>query len=194
SIVTSDLNYLRLFPGHEPGLVHLGLLDLAEGADPEVVRARLDAMLPGDVEILSRNAFVEREVAYWNNSTSIGYIFGFGVIVGLLVGSIIVYQILFADVSDHLQEYATLKAMGYSNFYLFGLVFQEAVMMAFLGFLPGLALTLLLYRTAGDATQLPLEMTGARAAIVLTLTVAMCTISGAIAARKVRTLDPADIF
>ena len=67
-------------------------------------------------------------------------------------------------------------------------------MMAFLGFLPGLALTLLLYRTAGDATQLPLEMTGARAAIVLTLTVAMCTISGAIAARKVRTLDPADIF
>ena len=110
------------------------------------------------------------------------------------MGSIIVYQILFADVSDHLQEYATLKAMGYSNRYLFGLVFQEAVMMAFLGFLPGMALTLFLYQTAGSATQLPLEMTWARAIVVLSLTVAMCTVSGVIAARKVRTLDPADIF
>ena len=194
SIVTSDLNYLRLFPGHEPGLVHLGLLDLADGADVEAVRDRLESVLPGDVQVLSREAFVQREVDYWNSSTPIGYIFSFGVIVGLLVGSIIVYQILFADVSDHLQEYATLKAMGYSNLFLFGLVFQEAVMMAFLGFLPGLALTLLLYQTAGAATQLPLEMTGARAVVVLSLTVAMCTISGAIAARKVRTLDPADIF
>ena len=194
SIITSDLNYLRIFPDHEPGLVHLGLLQLAEGADAEAVQKRIDAMLPGDVEVLTREAFIKREVDYWNQGTPIGYVFSFGVIVGLFVGSIIVYQILFADVSDHLQEYATLKAMGYSNGYLFSLVFQEAILMAILGFIPGLGLTMVLYNVAGNATQLPMEMTIPRALVVLVLTLVMCMISGTIAMRKLRTLDPADIY
>ena len=194
SLVTSDLNFLRIFPNRPPGLINLGLISLLPGSDPSKIRAELEAQLPQDVEILTRDQFVQREIDYWNQSTPIGYIFSFGVIVGLFVGSIIVYQILFADVSDHLQEYATLKAMGYSNGYLFGLVFQEAVLMAVLGFIPGYFITLGLYGVAGDATQLPLEMTASRAIMVLLLTVAMCMISGSIAMRKIRTLDPADIY
>ena len=194
SLVTSDLNFLRIFPNRPPGLINLGLISLLPGSDPSKIRAELEAQLPQDVEILTRDQFVQREIDYWNQSTPIGYIFSFGVIVGLFVGSIIVYQILFADVSDHLQEYATLKAMGYSNGYLFGLVFQEAVLMAVLGFIPGYFITLGLYGVAGDATQLPLAMTASRAIMVLLLTVAMCMISGSIAMRKIRTLDPADIY
>ena len=194
SLVTSDLNFLRIFPNRPPGLINLGLISLLPGSDPSKIRAELEAQLPQDVEIMTRDQFVQREIDYWNQSTPIGYIFSFGVIVGLFVGSIIVYQILFADVSDHLQEYATLKAMGYSNGYLFGLVFQEAVLMAVLGFIPGYFITLGLYGVAGDATQLPLEMTASRAIMVLLLTVAMCMISGSIAMRKIRTLDPADIY
>ena len=194
SLVTSDLNFLRIFPNRPPGLINLGLISLLPGSDPSKIRAELEAQLPQDVEIVTRDQFVQREIDYWNQSTPIGYIFSFGVIVGLFVGSIIVYQILFADVSDHLQEYATLKAMGYSNGYLFGLVFQEAVLMAVLGFIPGYFITLGLYGVAGDATQLPLEMTASRAIMVLLLTVAMCMISGSIAMRKIRTLDPADIY
>jgi putative ABC transport system permease protein len=194
SLVTSDLNFLRIFPNRPPGLINLGLISLLPGSDPSKIRTELEAQLPQDVEIMTRDQFVQREIDYWNQSTPIGYIFSFGVIVGLFVGSIIVYQILFADVSDHLQEYATLKAMGYSNGYLFGLVFQEAVLMAVLGFIPGYFITLGLYGVAGDATQLPLEMTASRAIMVLLLTVAMCMISGSIAMRKIRTLDPADIY
>ena len=194
SLVTSDLNFLRIFPNRPPGLINLGLISLLPGSDPSKIRTELEAQLPQDVEILTRDQFVQREIDYWNQSTPIGYIFSFGVIVGLFVGSIIVYQILFADVSDHLQEYATLKAMGYSNGYLFGLVFQEAVLMAVLGFIPGYFITLGLYGVAGDATQLPLTMTASRAIMVLLLTVAMCMISGSIAMRKIRTLDPADIY
>lgn len=194
SLVTSDLNFLRIFPNRPPGLINLGLISLLPGSDPSKIRAELEAELPQDVEIMTRDQFVQREIDYWNQSTPIGYIFSFGVIVGLFVGSIIVYQILFADVSDHLQEYATLKAMGYSNGYLFGLVFQEAVLMAVLGFIPGYFITLGLYGVAGDATQLPLAMTASRAIMVLLLTVAMCMISGSIAMRKIRTLDPADIY
>ena len=194
SIVTSDLNFMRIFPSQPPGLINIGLVNLEPGANLDQVRAEIEASLPRDVEVLTRDQFVQREIDYWNQSTPIGYIFSFGVVVGLFVGSIIVYQILFADVSDHLQEYATLKAMGYSNGYLFSLVFQEAVLMAVLGFIPGFLLTLGLYSVAGDATALPMEMTTSRALMVLLLTVAMCMISGSIAMRKIRTLDPADIY
>src|SRR5216117_2012968 len=102
-------------------------------------------------------------------TTPIGYVFSFGVVMGLVVGAIIVYQILFADVSDHLAEYATLKAMGYPNSYLFGVVFQEAIILAALGYVPGIAITLALYRVAGDATKLPMQMTAPLAASVLGL-------------------------
>ena len=144
--------------------------------------------------VLTRAEYIDREQAYWDTSTPIGYVFTFGVIMGFVVGAIIVYQILFADVSDHLAEYATLKAMGYPNSYLFGVVFQEAVILAVLGYLPGLLISLGLYRLAGDATQLPMQMTLPLAGSVVLLAIIMCCVSGGIALRKIRSADPAEIF
>ena len=135
--------------------------------------------MPNDVLVLTRDEYIHREQTYWDTSTPIGYVFTFGVIMGFVVGAIIVYQILFADVSDHLAEYATLKAMGYPNRYLFGVVFQEAVILAVLGYLPGLLISMGLYRVAGDATQLPLQMTMPLAVFVIVLAVVMCCVSGA---------------
>jgi putative ABC transport system permease protein len=194
SIVTSDLNFRRVFPHREAGRIDLGLVHLEPGRDPEALRETIAASIPGDVEILTREAYVEREVDYWNRNTPIGYVFSFGVIIGLTVGGIIVYQILFADVSDHLEEYATLKAMGYTDAYLFSVVLQEAAILAVLGFIPGLAVSLLLYRAAGEATRLPLEMSLQLGALVLLLTMLMCAVSGVIALRKIRSADPAEIF
>ena len=194
SIATSDLNFLRIFPGRERGLINIGLVKLEPGADLHAVRDAIASELSNEVEVLTRAEFIAREIDYWNTNTPIGYVFSFGVIIGLMVGSIIVYQILFSDVSDHLQEYATLKAMGYTNAFLFGVVLQEAVILAALGFIPGLLVCLGLYRLAGDATQLPLTMTLERGIFVMLLTVAMCCVSGAIALRKIRSADPAEVF
>jgi putative ABC transport system permease protein len=194
SLVTSDLNFLRLFPMRSAGEIDVGLLRLDPHANPVAVRDALRAKLPRDVEVLTRDDFVTREVDYWTRATPIGYVFGFGVVMGLVVGGIIVYQILFADVSEHLREYATLKAIGYTDTYLFGVVLQEALWLALLGFGPGIGVSLLLYRSAGEATRLPLEMTPALALGVLALTAAMCAVAGAIALRKVRQADPADVF
>jgi putative ABC transport system permease protein len=113
---------------------------------------------------------------------------------GLVVGAIIVYQILFADVQQHLQEYATLKAIGYTNRYLFGVVLQEAFILALLGYVPGFLLCVFIYAQAGAATRLPLVMTPERAGLVAALTIGMCCFSGAIALRKVRRVDPAEVF
>lgn len=194
SIITSDLNFRRIFPQREAGRIDLGLIHLEPGRDPEALRETITVRIPGDVEVLTREAYVQREVDYWNRNTPIGYVFSFGVIIGLTVGGIIVYQILFADVSDHLEEYATLKAMGYTNGYLAWVVLQEAAILAVLGFIPGLAVSALLYGAAGEATRLPLEMSLQTGALVLVLTISMCALSGVIALRKIRSADPAEIF
>jgi len=194
SLVTSDLNFMRLFPGHSEARIHLGLIQLEPGADADQLRDVLDAALEDDVLVLTRAQWMEREVAFWSSTTPTGFVFGFGAIMGLVVGSVIVYQILFADVSQHLREYATLKAMGYSNHYLSGIVLQEAAWLAALGYLPGIAVTLGLYRVTAQATRLPLELTPALALGVLVLTAGMCGCAGVIALRKVRSADPAEVF
>jgi putative ABC transport system permease protein len=194
SVITSDANFLRIFPRRERGLIDYGLIRLESGTDAsaaaEAVRSRLDP----DVAVLTRQQFIEREQTYWRNTTPIGAVFTLGVVIGILVGAIIVYQILFADVSDHMVEYATLKAMGYSNGYLSRVVLEESLILAGLGFIPGLAISWWLYGIAGNATRLPMIMTPERVGGVLLLTVAMCTVSALIALRKVRAADPADIF
>jgi len=194
TVITSETNFLRLFPNRQRGLIEIGLVRVEPGESPDRVRDAIRAALPADVEVLTRAAFANKEIAYWDSSTPIGYIFSFGVLVAMVVGGIIVYQILFADVNDHLPEYATLKAMGYSNGFLAGVVIQQAVILAALGFLPGVAMSIALYRVSGEATRLPLEMTLARALFVLGLTVTMCTIAALMALRKVRSADPAEVF
>jgi putative ABC transport system permease protein len=194
TLITSDLNFLRLVPNREKGLIDIGVIKLRPKVDPESMRATLAAYLPHDVEVLTKRAFMEREKNYWATTTPIGFVFTFGAIIGLVVGLVIVYQILFADISDHLAEYATLKAIGYTNGYLFSVVFQEATILAVLGYLPGFLISLWLYHIAEDATLLPMRMNLGLELTVLALTIAMCCASGAIALRKVRSADPADVF
>ena len=194
SLMTSDDNWLRLFPDRSRNDIQLGLIKLKPGSDADQVRDRLKVALPKDVLVLTKADFVAREKAYWNRATPIGYVFAFGAIMGFVVGAIIVYQILFADVSEHLHEYATLRAMGYPNRFVAGIVLQQAAILGVLGYLPGLALSHFLYQRAAAATFLPLHVTFERAATVFVLTLGMCAISGLLAVRKVRKLDPAEVF
>jgi putative ABC transport system permease protein len=194
TLVTSDLNFLRVFPFRAPGVIDLGLIQLGPGADLNLVRAGLERTLERDVLVMTRAEFIEREARYWSSTTPIGYVFGFGAIMGLIVGAVIVYQILFADVSQHLREYATLKAMGYSNRFLSSVVLQEAMFLSLLGYAPGTLATLALYRVTEDATRLPLELGSGRALAVLGLTLAMCGGAALMALRKVRSADPAEVF
>ena len=194
NLITSDLNFLRLFPMKEEGLIQVGVIQLNAGVDPDGMRNQLAAALPNDVEVLTKARLMQREIAYWSSATPIGFIFAFGAIMGFVVGMVIVYQILFADVSEHLAEYATLKAMGYADRYLFFVVLYEAVVLAVLGYIPGLAVSFQLYRLTNQATHLPMNLNLEAGASVLGLTIVMCGISGLIAVRKVRSADPAEIF
>jgi putative ABC transport system permease protein len=194
TVITSDVNFLRMLPRRPSGLIDIGLVRLAPGAEVEPVRQALDAYLPADVEVLTKRAYIDREMAYWGQTTPIGFVFAFGAIMGIVVGIVVVYQILFADVSEHLAEYATLKAIGYRNHDLAMIVLQEATILALLGFVPGWLLSTWLYGVTQRATFLPLSMEPDLFATVLVMTVAMCCVSGILALRKVRAADPAEVF
>jgi len=194
SIMTSVDNWLRLFPNRSRNSIELGLIRLKPGADAEAARDRLRNYLPKDVLVMTKADFVQREKNYWNTATPIGYIFAFGAIMGFVVGAIIVYQILFADVSEHLNEYATLRALGYPNRFISGIVIQQAIILGVLGFFPGVFAVYWLSAKATAATHLPLYITQDRALFVFLLTLSMCAISALLAVRKVRRLDPADVF
>lgn len=196
TLITSDQNFLRVFPRQEPGAVNLALIQLQPGYDPKQVATALKSHLAdkNDVKVLTKEEFIEFEKNYWQTNTAIGFIFSLGVTMGFLVGVIIVYQVLSTDVNAHMKEYATFKAMGYRNAYLLGVVFEEAIIMAVLGFLPGVTVSFGLYAMTRNATNLPVIMTLARAIQVQVLTIIMCMISGAIATRKVQSADPADMF
>jgi len=194
NVITSDSTFLQLFRDRKPELIEVGLITLKQGTDLEKVRSELIAGLPNDVKVLTTEGFAQIEKEYWANGTGIGFIFGLGVGVGFIVGIVIVYQILYADVSDHLPEYATLKAMGYTDRYLLGVLIQEALLLAILGYIPGLILSFGLYQLAYAATLLPIVMTIERSISVFILTIVMCSASGAVAMRKLRSADPADVF
>jgi putative ABC transport system permease protein len=194
NIILSDLSFLRLYPNRKLGEIELGLIQLQPHANAQAIAQKIQSILPKDVRVLTHQGFVDFEKNYWKTSTAIGFIFTLGVGMGFIVGTVIVYQILYSDVSDHLSEYATLKAMGYKSFYLEAVVLQEAIILSILGFIPGFALSLGLYDLTKSTTFLPIAMTPVRAFIVFMLTIVMCSFSGLVAMRRLRNADPADIF
>ncbi|MGQ4648467.1 ABC transporter permease DevC [Lyngbya aestuarii] len=193
-LITSDQNFLLLFPRREAGSVSLGLIEVKPGYEPAQVATVLKSHLPDDVRVLTHEEYIEFEMAFWTKESPIGFIFGIGTAMAFVVGIVLVYQVLSTDVNAHLREYATFKAMGYRNRYLLLIVFEEALILAFLGFIPGLILPIGIYQLAAKATALPIAMTVSRALLVFILTLIMCFISGAIATRKLQSADPADMF
>jgi putative ABC transport system permease protein len=193
NVITSDSTFLNLFPERKPGNIDVGLISLKPGTNIKLVQAEIAAGMP-DLRVLTIEQFAAVEKNYWESQGAIGFIFGLGVIVGFIVGIVIVYQILHTEVSDRLPEYATLKAMGYNDRYLFSVVLQQALILAFLGFLPGMGVSIGLYQVAQSATLLPIVMKVDRAIFVLILTILMCVGSGTIAIRKLQSADPADLF
>jgi putative ABC transport system permease protein len=195
-IVLSEDGFRRLQPAWPSDHVSLGLIRLGEGADPAAVVGELRQRLAAhaDVDVFSRAEIIDRERWVWLWQQSIGLIFTMGVAVAFVVGSVIVYQVLSSDVTNHLPEYATLKAMGYSDGFLSRVVLGQAVILALLGFVPGLAMSQALYVLTAWKTRLPLDMTLARIFGVLGLSLVMCIASGFVALRKLHSADPADLY
>lgn len=194
AIYTTPVNFLRLFPQRPAGAVDLGLVRLRPGADARAVRDQLRRLVGSEAVVLTRDELVAAEVSYVRTAAPIDFIFGMGVVVGFFVGFVVVYQILYTEVTNHLPQFGTLKAMGFTDGYLLRLVLGQAAILGLLGYFPGAILAIIIYHIATEAIQMPIEMTGLRAVGVFFSTLAMCGMSAMIAVRKARTADPADVF
>ena len=193
-LITSDQNFLRLFPRRASNVVNLGLLQLEEGKDPIQVVDHLNQHLPDDVQAMTKEDFVAYEIDYLRSQSAISFVFTLGSLMGFIVGVVIVYQILSTDVNDHTEEYATFKAMGYQQRYLLGIILEQALILSAFGFAPGLGLSMGLYGLIRAAIAIPITMPLSRVILVFILNIIMCTMSGAIATRKLQAVDPADMF
>lgn len=192
--ITSDQNFLRIFPNRNMSQVDVGIVRLKPGADLLAVQQELRGLMNENVYVFTKKEMVAYEFAYWKNNAPVDFIFGFGTIMGLVVGMVIVYQILFTDITNHLHEFATLKAMGYAHGYLLLVVFSSALILACIGFVPGYLVSLVLYRMTESVTFIPMPMPLSKMVSVYGMILAMCTISGALAMRKMRSANPADMF
>ncbi|MCP9837537.1 FtsX-like permease family protein [Cyanobium sp. N.Huapi 1H5] len=194
TLMASDQTFLRMFPRAKAGSISIGLLTLAPGEPVAPVVRALRRHLPDDVQVLSHADYVQFEENYWRVASPVGFIFGLGTAMAFVVGVVIVYQVLSTDVNAHLQEYATFKAMGFRQRWLLLVVVEQALILAALGFIPGVLMPVWLYAVAAKATSLPIAMTLGRATTVFVLTLVMCLASGAIATRRLQAADPAELF
>jgi putative ABC transport system permease protein len=193
--ITNDLNFSRIFP-EQGGIseVNLGLLTLRPGADENTVAIQLRALLPADTQVFTRKEITRHEISHWVTNTSTGIIFGFGVIVAVVVGLVILNQTLSTQITRQLPQYATLKAIGYTDRQLGGIVITIATAMSTVSYVPAVLISILIYWIIRKTTPLPIEMTWARMFTVLLVAWLMSVISALISLRVLRRADPVELF
>ena len=198
TLLMSDENFAGYFPSRmgRPSLsqIDLGVIRLEDDADVERTKQRLIAILPEEVRVHTKSEYYCRERWFWFTSTPVGFIFGLGCLLGLFVGVVICYQIIYTDISDHIPEFATLKAMGYRKTYFVGLILRQSLYLSLLSFLPGMLISWVFYFQLADSTRLLFAISPSRAVAVFAVTVVMCIVSGSLAVRKLLAVDPAELF
>lgn len=194
NVVMSDLNFHRIYPSRSLDQIDIGFIMLAPDADLAAAQTAILGLVGQEVQVLTYPQLIRFEQNYWENSAPLGFIFGFGTLMGLVVGMVIVYQILFTDIGNNIPQYATLVAMGYSHAYLRHIVFASSIYLAFIGFIPGAILSTILYGVAERSIFIPFSMGFDRIASVFFFILTMCVAAGLLAIRKLKSADPADMF
>lgn len=193
-VLESEQNFFQLFPGRPADTVNLGLVRLKPGADPNRVARALRASLPGDTQVFTRPELASYEVGYWTTRTGTGLIFGSGLIVAVIVGIMVLYQTLATQITRQLPQFATLKAIGYTNLFLNGIVLSESVAVMAIAFVPAFAAALGLYAVIREQTLLPLAMSLEELGGVFAITMAMSVTSALLSLGRLRRADPAEVF
>jgi putative ABC transport system permease protein len=193
-IIAGEEAFFHIFPQHPRNMITAGMIMLRSNADPDRVKEQLCASLPNDVTVWKHEEFVDEEKSFWNTRSPLAFIFLGTMLVAMIVGAVIVYQILYTDVNDHIHEYATLKAIGAGDRFFLVLILQQAVILMVCGFIPGTLITALLYAFTRSKAAMPAYLSFNIMSIVFLLALAMCSLSGILALRKLRKADPADVF
>jgi putative ABC transport system permease protein len=190
--LASTANFARLFPQRGSTIVNLGAIRLKAGVDPDRAAGVLQKLT--GARIFTRQELEAHETAYWTTRTSVGIIFGSGLLISLVVGIMIVYQIVSTQVGRQLPQFATLKAIGYRDRALAATVSAMSLLIVIAGFIPALAAALGLYALIRQKTLLPVMMSEMRLLAVFAASLGMAVISALLSVWALRRADPADVF
>ena len=193
-VLVSDQNLTQLAANRTVASINLGLVHLKPGIDPDRVASELRNIMPPDVRVFTRAELTRHEVAYWLVRTSTGIVFGFGLVVALIVGVVILNHTLATQVARQLTQYATLRAMGYSDRFLGGSVVCLGMLIVGIAFIPATGAAVWTYKIVNEATKLPIVMTQLRLFVVLGIIICLTVVSALGAMRVIRRADPADLF
>jgi putative ABC transport system permease protein len=192
--LTSTANFARLFPQRGSAIVNLGVIRLKAGVDPGRAAGDLQKLAGAGTRIFARQELDAHETAYWTTRTSVGIIFGSGLLISLVVGIMIVYQIVSTQVGRQLPQFATLKAIGYRDRALAATVSAMSLLIVIAGFFPALAAAWGLYSLIRQKTLLPVMMSEMRLLAVFAAALGMAMISALLSVWVLRRADPADVF
>jgi putative ABC transport system permease protein len=188
----TGIDRARAYTGVSPDKASYFVVRVNPGSDVESVRQRLQANL-SDVEVLTTSEFRNRSRSFWLFGTGAGAALFAGALLGVIVGTVIVAQTLYSSTKDHLDEFATLRAIGSSGTYIYMVIIWQALLSAIIGFCGAAAIGAIVVRMTAESA-LPIVVTPALTAGLLALTVVMCVASAIAAIAKVMRIDPAMVF
>ncbi len=193
-VLANTANFARLFPQRGVNIVNLGAIQLKPGVDPEHAADDLRKVVGSGLQVFTHKALETHETAYWTTRTSVGIIFGSGLLISFIVGIMIVYQIVSTQVSRQLPQFATMKAIGYPDRALAETVSAMSLLIVIAGFVPALGAALGLYSVIRQETLLPVTMSEMRLLAVFAAALAMALISALLSVGTLRRAAPADVF
>jgi putative ABC transport system permease protein len=194
NLFTTHANFQRLFPNLGSSKSHIGVIRLTRGESLDQVVGQVREMLGREARVLTRTEMMDSERIYMKVNDPVDDIMSMIAGVAFLVGMIIVYQILYTDVVNHLPQFATLKAIGFTGSFLLGIIISEGLILSLIGFWPGLFIAHCLARLAQSATLLPVSITIPNTIGVLVAAMIMCVAAASIAVRKITQAEPASVF
>ncbi len=187
-----DLKNARLFTGTPPDRASDILVKLNPNADRAKAIEAIRGVV-GDAEVLTTKEFRSRSRSFWLFGTGAGAALFAGALLGVIVGTVIVAQTLYSSTKDHLTEFATLRAMGSSNSYIYTVIIYQALLNAVIGFVIAAGIGSLVVRMTAKSA-LPIVITPWLVVALAALTVVMCVTSAIGAILRVVRIDPATVF
>ncbi len=182
------------FSDHSSRQMNVGLIRLSETADPIAARAKLTSVLPNDVRVLTKAELIHQEQDYFVKVKPLGIIFRIGTFIAFVVGVVILLQVLATDLANRWSEFATLKAMGFDNFFVTQSGVAQSLILALCAYGPAWITIYFVFGFIGDRAHLPLDLGPPLTLTVLAITLTMCTIAALLGLRRVARADPAELF
>jgi putative ABC transport system permease protein len=198
SFTTSPIAFLdyrvaqSLTPDELDGRATYIVVKLEPGADPQAVAAEIRKRLPYH-DVHTRQEWSKLSRSYWVESTGLGLTMFLTVSLGCLVGVIVVAQTLYTSTTEHLGEFATVKAIGGRDRIIYGVILEQASIAACLGYLLGTGATLALVPILARI-DMPLVVRPDQAALIFAGTLALCLLASAWSFRRIANIDPAIVF